>query len=159
MIETSINQTSGLQSAPQPVVQMYGRNKQVTTVNVGIKKEEKADGENNITGGDGDGFVYSCTTLSLVSASPVTIGEVLRTLCANNLYGALQTDELAAIAERFGVTIYEALAAALISGRYTYADELACHRKALLGDAEDLAQLASFADECKAMARGVFGKE
>lgn len=150
-MEANITNNAKLSARPLPVVQSYSRGAQFTTINVGRSAAESDNG-----GESEDGQTHSCTTLTVKSASPLSAADVFGLLWTNGLYTSISTEELAAIAERFGLTTYDALAASLISGRYTYAEELACHRKAILGDTAELEELTSFADECKAMAKAVF---
>ncbi len=145
-MDTTITHSADLPSQPLPIVQSYSRGAQFTTVNVGRSASADDKGEER----------HSCTTLAVKSATPVTAADVFALLWANGLYPELSAEELAALAERFTLTTYDMLAAALIAGRYTYAEELACHRKAILGQTAELEELAAFADECKARARAVF---
>lgn len=149
-MEANITNNTELTSRPLPVVQSYSRGAQFTTINVG-RSEAKSD-----KGNEEEEQTHSCTTLTIKAATPVAAADVFGLLWANGLYSAMSTEELAAIAERFALTGYDALAASLIAGRYTYAEELACHRKAILGDTAELEELTAFADECKAMAKAVF---
>ena len=56
----------------------------------------------------------------------------------------------------FAIPDYDTLAAVLISGRYTYPEELSCHRKALLGDMQPLTALNAYVEQCKGLAAQCF---
>lgn len=141
MIKCTLTACNGIEQKPRTVAQSHTRSLHVTTLNVG--HTEQAD-------------AHACTTLSIVTDQVPTAQQVFRALCENALYDALTTDELADIAQTFAIQTYEELAAALIAGRYTYADELSCHREALLGTTQKLEALNAFVQECKAKARAVF---
>ena len=56
----------------------------------------------------------------------------------------------------FAIPDYDTLAAVLISGRYTYPEELSCHRKAILGDMQPLTELNAYVEQCKSLAAQCF---
>lgn len=51
---------------------------------------------------------------------------------------------------------YDTLAAILVSGKYTYPEELSCHRKVLLGNMQPLKELNAYVEQCKSLAAQCF---
>ncbi len=142
-MKANLTQNTDLASRPSVFVQSHTSALHFTTINVGIKPMADTD-------------TYECTTLSIVSTTLPSSNDIFRYLYERGLYPSVSTEEVTELSSALHLDTYDALSAALIAGRYTYAEELACHRKALLGDTEELSQLDTFASECKQMAKDVF---
>jgi hypothetical protein len=56
----------------------------------------------------------------------------------------------------FSIPDYDTFAAILVSGKYTYPEELSCHRKALLGNMQPLKELNAYVEQCKSLAAQCF---
>lgn len=158
-LESDIKQTFCLLSQPSPVVTFYTSGLEITTVNLAAEEYTPADtAEDAEPDMDGGTPRFRCTSVTLTYNGHITADMILKSLWDGGLYGLLDGCFLGAFAARYSFADYNALAAALVGGRYTYADELACHRKALNGDTEDLRTLNLFVEECKQLARQVFPK-
>ncbi len=144
-MKTTITQNEGLPGRPISFVQSHSRSRHFATINVGAKEQEAEDVQ-----------TFSCTTLAIQSETTLNANDVFGALYANGLYGDIAATELCGIAAALHIGSYDSLCATLIAGRYSYAEELAAHRKALLGDTEELAELTAFAEECKAKAKAAF---
>lgn len=140
MLTSTLITTHGEKEQPSVIVQSHSRDRHFTTINIGRKHNDS-------------GGTHECSTLSLVTSSHLTAEAAFRTIYNNGLYDAMAAGEVAALAEAFGIGDYKTLAATLIAGRYTVAEELAAHRKALSGDSADLEELSAFAERCKALAK------
>ncbi|MCI7776715.1 MAG: hypothetical protein MR534_04190 [Prevotellaceae bacterium] len=155
-IFTQETTASGVQ--PLPIVRSYARQTEFLTLNLDMQPCEP-DGEAQDASADDAGqksVLYSGVTVSVSHRGRMDAAGILSLLYAQGLYPRIDTRFLKDLSLTFGITDYRQLAALLIGGRYSYAEELAAHRKALSGDTADIEELTRFADECKAMARPVF---
>ena len=144
----TITHTDALERIPTAIVRSYTRDKEILTLNLTPEAYDAETGEH----------LYRCTTLSIVHAGRLTAPQVLGTVYSNGLFDGITTDFLKTLTQIYSVPDYDTLAAHLIAARYTYAEELAVHRKALMGDTAPITELTAWADRCKAMAAAVFSK-
>lgn len=153
-----ITETKGLTFHPFSIVRSYSNSqgKMHLTINLDVKEREAIENDNpqNMSTER-----YDCTTISIISDSPVKAEEILKLLWENNMYSHLDNSFLSEFATIFNIEDYDSLAATLIGGRYTYAEELACHRKAMNNEMDELMTLNTFVEECKQLAKEVFRKE
>ncbi len=151
-------ETTAAGTRPLPIVRSYARQTEFLTLNLGMQPYEP-EGEVQDVPTDAAGkksTMYRGITVSVSHRGRMDAAGILSLLYAQGLYPRTDTRFLQALVCTFGITGYKQLAALLIGGRYSYAEELAAHRKALSGDTADLEELSRFAEECKAMARPVF---
>lgn len=148
--------TEALTSAPQSIVRSYAGGKEIVTLNLNIQQQPSAkqtdiptmDGETNET--------YQCTTLSILHEGRLTANDVIKIIVQQDLFASLDAAFLISLVKAYHIPDYDTLAAVLVSGRYTYAEELATHRKALLGDKQPLAELNAYVEQCKQLAAACF---
>lgn len=102
---------------------------------------------------------YQCTTLSVLhSGSLLTANDVVKIIVQQGMFASIDAAFLKRLVATYDIPDYDTLAAVLVSGRYTYADELATHRKALLGDKQPLAELNAYVEQCKQLAAACFSE-
>lgn len=145
---TTITHTDALERIPTAMVRSYTRGKEILTLNLAPEAYDTEAGEH----------LYRCTTLSIVHAGRLTAPQVLSAVYSHGLFDGITTDFLKALVQTYSVPNYDTLAAHLIAARYTYAEELAAHRKALMGDTAPITELTAWVDRCKAMAAVAFSK-
>lgn len=145
---TTITHTDALERIPTAIVRSYTRGKEILTLNLAPEAYDTEAGER----------LYRCTTLSIVHAGRLTAPQVLSAVYSHGLFDGITTDFLKALVQTYSVPNYDTLAAHLIAARYTYAEELAAHRKALMGDTAPITELTAWVDRCKAMAAVAFSK-
>ena len=73
-----------------------------------------------------------------------------------DLFASIDSAFLIGLVNAYHIPDYDTLAAVLVSGRYTYAEELSAHRKALLGDKQPLKELNAYVEQCKRLAAACF---
>jgi len=137
-----------LSGEPETIVQSHTRNSQITSIHFNVKKNAKQDEEEQDS--------FSCSMLSIVSGTHLTIEDVMRIIYEHDMWSPLSGKTLHDIALHFDVDNSSDLAAALVSGKYTIAQELSCHRKAINGDTDSLEELNLFVEQCKRKAREAF---
>lgn len=150
------NKTEALTSVPQPIVRSYAGGKEIVTLNLNIQQHPSAqqadaptmDGETNET--------YQCTTLSISHEGRLTANDVIRIIVQQDLFASIDSAFLMFLVDAYHIPDYDTLAAVLVSGRYTYAEELSAHRKALLGDKQPLEELNAYVEQCKRLAAVCF---
>lgn len=150
------NNTESLTSVPSYLVRSYAGGKEIVTLNLNIQQQPSAkqtdiptmDGETNET--------YQCTTLSISHEGRLTANDVIKIIVQQNLFASIDAAFLKSLVNAYHIPNYDTLAAVLVSGRYTYADELATHRKALLGDKQPLVELNAYVEQCKQLAAACF---
>ena len=129
-------------SEPTPIVRSYAGQKEITTININVT--QNADGE------------YQCQTLSISHDGRLSASDIIKTIAEKGMFGYIDTAFLKCLVNLFAIPDYDTLAAVLISGRYTYPEELSCHRKALLGDIQPLTELNAYVEQCKVLAAQCF---
>ena len=139
IIETK---NEAMTSAPIPIVRSYAGQKEIITLNLNVT--QNADGE------------YQCQTLSISHAGRLSAGDIIKTIAEKGLFGYIDATFLKCLISLFAIPDYDTLAAILISGRYTYPEELSCHRKAILGDIQPLTELNAYVEQCKVLAAQCF---
>ena len=151
--------TETLTSAPQPIVRSYAGGIEIVTLNLNIQQQPFAL-QADVPAMDGTtSETYQCTTLSVLnSGSFLTANDVVKIIVQQGMFTSIDTAFLKRLVATYDITDYDTLAAVLVSGRYTYADELATHRKALLGDKQPLAELNAYVEKCKQLAAACFSE-
>ena len=139
IIETK---NEAMTSEPTPIVRSYAGQKEITTININVTKN--ADGE------------YQCQTLSISHDGRLSASDIIKTIAEKGMFDHINATFLKCLVRLFTIPDYDTLAAVLISGRYTYPEELSCHRKALLGDMQPLTELNAYVEQCKILAAQCF---
>ena len=129
-------------SEPTPIVRSYSGHKEITTININVTQND--DGE------------YQCQTLSISHDGRLSASDIIKIISEKGLFGHIDATFLKCLVSMFSIPDYDTLAAVLVSGRYTYAEELSCHRKALLGDMQPLTELNAYVEQCKVLAAQCF---
>lgn len=156
MNTTTITISDGLVSKPQPIVRSYAGGKEIVTLNLNIQQQPSAqqadiptmDGETNET--------YQCTTLSISHEGRLTANDIIKIIVQQDLFASIDAAFLMVLVDAYHIPDYDTLAAVLVSGRYTYAEELSAHRKALLGDKQPFEELNAYVEQCKRLAAVCF---
>lgn len=155
-ISNTLYTSTGMPTPPNPVTISYTRTKTLITLCVNITTDpappSSSPSESPSTP------TYSCDIISLSSSFKPPVSDIFRVLADADFLSTLTPSFLSSLSLYYPdtPTDYETLVAVLVSTRYTYADELACHRKALLGDPADLAALNVHVELCKNIARTLF---
>ena len=139
IIETT---NEAMTSEPTPIVRSYSGRKEITTININVTKN--ADGE------------YQCQTLSISHDGRLSASNIIKTIAEKGMFDHIDATFLKCLVSLFAIPDYDTLAAVLVSGRYTYPEELSCHRKALLGDIQPLTALNAYVEQCKILAAQCF---
>ena len=129
-------------SEPIPIVRSYSGHKEIITININVT--QNADGE------------YQCQTLSISHDGRLSASDIIKIISEKGMFGYIDVTFLKCLVSLFAIPDYDTLAAVLISGRYTYPEELSCHRKALLGDIQPLTALNAYVEQCKILAAQCF---
>ena len=129
-------------SEPIPIVRSYAGQKEIITINLNVT--QNADGE------------YQCQTLSISHDGRLSASGIIKTVAEKGLFAHVDATFLKCLVRLFTIPDYDTLAAVLISGRYTYPEELSCHRKAILGDMQPLTELNAYVEQCKSLAAQCF---
>ena len=129
-------------SEPTPIVRSYAGKKEIVTININVT--QSADGE------------YQCQTLSISHEGRLSASDIINIISEKGMFGHIGVTFLKCLVSLFAIPDYDTLAAVLISGRYTYPEELACHRKAILGDRQPLTALNAYVEQCKGLAAQCF---
>lgn len=138
----TITKNEAITSEPTPIVRSYAGQKEITTININVT--QNADGE------------YQCQTLSISHDGRLSASDIIKTVAEKGMFDHIGVTFLKCLVSLFAIPDYDTLAAVLISGRYTYAEELSCHRKALLGDMQPLTELNAYVEQCKVLAAQCF---
>ena len=138
IIETT---NEAMTSEPTPIVRSYSGRKEIVTINI------------NVTQNDGE---YQCQTLSISHDGRLSASDIIKIIAEKGLFGYIDAIFLKCLVSLFAIPDYDTLAAVLVSGRYTYPEELSCHRKALLGDRQPLIELNAYVEQCKVLAAQCF---
>lgn len=154
-------QNEAMTSQPLPFVASYAGQKEIITVNLGIEKKEENARTSEATpmAENADIDNYQCTTLSISHEGRMTANELISELVKAGVFGMIGKDFLQLFSQHYGITDYDSLTAVLISGKYSYPEELSCHRKALLGNMEPLKALNDYVEQCKTLAAQCFAKD
>ena len=129
-------------SEPTPIVRSYSGQKEITTINLNVT--QNTDGE------------YQCQTLSISHDGRLSASDIIKTIAEKGMFDHINATFLKCLVRLFTIPDYDTLAAVLISGRYTYPEELSCHRKAILGDMQPLTELNAYVEQCKSLAAQCF---
>lgn len=148
--------TEDLTSIPRSLVQSYAGGKLIVTINLDIKQSVSAkQSDVHILEGEKT-EVYQCTTISVLSDTFLNANDVVRIIVQQGMFASIDTAFLKRLVETYTIPDYDSLAAVLVSGKYTYAEELSAHRKALLGDKQPLEELNAYVELCKQLAAVCF---
>ena len=139
IIETK---NEAMPSEPTPIVRSYAGQKEITTINLNVT--QNTDGE------------YQCQTLSVSHEGRLSASDIIKTVAEKGMFDHIDATFLKCLVRLFTIPDYDTLAAVLISGRYTYPEELSCHRKAILGDMQPLTELNAYVEQCKSLAAQCF---
>ena len=139
IIETK---NEAITSEPTPIVRSYAGQKEIITININVT--QNADGE------------YQCQTLSISHDGRLSASDIIKTISEKGMFAHIDVTFLKCLVSLFAIPDYGTLAAVLISGKYTYPEELSCHRKALLGDMQPLTELNAYVEQCKVLAAQCF---
>ena len=139
IIETK---NEAIASEPTPIVRSYAGQKEIITININVT--QNADGE------------YQCQTLSISHDGRLSASDIIKTIVEKGMFGYIGVTFLKCLVSLFAISDYDTLSAVLISGRYTYPEELSCHRKAILGDMQPLTELNAYVEQCKILAAQCF---
>lgn len=135
-----------MSSEPIPIVRSYAGQKEIITVNLNVEK----------TGND----EYQCVTLSLSHEGRMSAADLIKAVAKKGMFAHIDATFLKRLVALFAIPDYDTLAAILVSGKYTYPEELSCHRKAILGDLQPLTELNAYVEQCKSLAAQCFdGKD
>ena len=129
-------------SEPTPIVRSYAGQKEITTINLNVT--QNTDGE------------YQCQTLSISHDGRLSASGIIKTVAEKGLFAHVDATFLKCLVSMFAIPDYDTLAAVLVSGKYTYPEELSCHRKARLGDMQPLTELNAYVEQCKSLAAQCF---
>ena len=129
-------------SEPTPIVRSYSGRKEITTININVTQND--DGE------------YQCQTLSISHDGRLSASDIIKAIAYKGLFDNIGVEFLKCLVGLFAIPDYDTLAAVLVSGRYTYPEELSCHRKAILGDMQPLTELNAYVEQCKSLAAQCF---
>ena len=139
IIETT---NEAITSEPIPIVRSYSGQKEIITININVT--QNADGE------------YQCQTLSISHDGRLSASDIIKTISEKGMFAHIDATFLKCLVSLFAIPDYDTLAAVLVSGRYTYPEELSCHRKAILGDMQPLTELNAYVEQCKVLAAQCF---
>ena len=139
IIETT---NESIASEPTPIVRSYAGQKEIITININVT--QNADGE------------YQCQTLSISHDGRLSASDIIKTIVEKGMFAHIDFAFLKCLVSLFAIPDYDTLSAVLISGRYTYPEELSCHRKAILGDMQPLTELNAYVEQCKILAAQCF---
>ena len=139
IIETT---NEAMTSEPTPIVRSYSGRKEITTINLNVT--QNTDGE------------YQCQTLSISHDGRLSASDIIKTIVEKGMFAHIDFAFLKCLVSLFAIPDYDTLSAVLISGRYTYPEELSCHRKAILGDMQPLTELNAYVEQCKILAAQCF---
>ena len=137
IIETK---NEAIPSEPTPIVRSYAGQKEIITININVTQND-----------DGD---YQCQTLSISHDGRLSASDIIKTVAEKGMFAHIDVTFLKCLVSLFAIPDYDTLAAVLISGRYTYPEELSCHRKAILGDIQPLTELNAYVEQCKVLEIG-----
>ena len=138
----TITKNEAMTSEPTPIVRSYAGQKEITTININVT--QNADGE------------YQCQTLSISHDGRLSASDIIKTIAEKGMFAHIDASFLKCLVSLFAIPDYDTLAAVLISGRYSYPEELSCHRKAILGDMQPLTELNAYVEQCKSLAAQCF---
>ena len=138
----TITTNEAITSEPTPIVRSCSGRKEIVTININVT--QNADGE------------YQCRTLSISHEGRLSASDIIKTISDKGLFVHIDATFLKCLVSLFAIPDYDTLSAVLISGRYTYPEELSCHRKALLGDMQPLTELNAYVEQCKVLAAQCF---
>lgn len=127
---------------PTPIVRSYAGQKEIVTININVTQND--DGE------------YQCQTISISHDGRLSASDIIKIIVEKGMFAHIDVSFLKCLVSLFAIPDYDSLAAVLVSGRYTYPEELSCHRKAILGDMQPLTELNAYVEQCKILAAQCF---
>ena len=136
------SKNEAITSEPTPIVRSYAGQKEIITININVT--QNADGE------------YQCQTLSISHDGRLSASDIIKTIVEKGMFAHIDVTFLKCLVSLFAIPDYNTLTSVLISGRYTYPEELSCHRKAILGDMQPLTELNAYVEQCKVLAAQCF---
>ena len=136
------NKNEAMTFEPTPIVRSYAGNKEIVTININVTQND--DGE------------YQCQTLSISHDGRLSASDIIKIISDKGMFAYINATFLKCLVGLFAIPDYDTLAAVLVSGRYTYPEELSCHRKAILGDIQPLTELNTYVEQCKGLASQCF---
>lgn len=131
-----------MSSEPIPIVRSYAGQKEIITLNINVT--QTADGE------------YQCSTLSISHEGRMSASDLIKAIAKKGMFAHIDAAFLKRLVALFSIPDYDTLAAILVSGKYTYPEELSCHRKALQGNMQPLKELNAYVEQCKSLAAQCF---
>lgn len=149
----------GITTKPIPINVLYAGKKEIFTINLNIVKNSDNISNTTRNSFDNNAETYSCVTLCILHDGHLTANQLIREIVKTEMFYAIDTAFLKRFVAIFNIADYDQLTAILISGKYTYPDELSCHRKALLGDLQPLEDLNNYIEMCKALASQCFDEK
>lgn len=159
MMNITKTHTEALTSAPQSIVRSYAGGREIVTLNLNIQQQPSSKQADAPTMDGETAEAYQCTTLSVLHiGSKLTANDVVKIIVQQGMFASIDTAFLKRLVATYDIPDYDALVAVLVSGRYTYADELAIHRKALLDDGQPLVELNAYVEQCKKLAAACFSE-
>lgn len=141
---TRVIQITGIEEKPSVFAISFINGKVLYRINISIAAKE-------------DG-TFSCVSLHISSDTKLGFIELLKLVDSEIKLENTDIETIRVIVGRYDISGYDSLVPMLISIRYTFADELSCHRKALLGEEEPLDELNGFVTYCKDIALQIFNK-
>ena len=131
-----------MSSEPIPIVRSYAGQKEIITLNLNVEKTDNDE--------------YQCVTLSLSHEGRMSASDLIKAIAKKGMFAHIDAAFLKRLVSMFAIPDYDTLAAILVSGKYTYPEELSCHRKALLGNMQPLKELNAYVEQCKRLAAQCF---
>jgi hypothetical protein len=151
--------TESLTSSPQSIVRSYAGGREIVTLNLNIQRRPATRQADAHTMDGETAEAYECTTISVLhSGSHITANDVVKIIVQQGMFASIDTAFLKRLVATYDIPDYDTLVSVLVSGSYTYADELAIHRKALLGDEQPLAELNAYVEQCKQLSAACFSE-
>ena len=138
----TITTNEAITSEPTPIVRSYSGRKEIVTININVTQNYDRE--------------YQCQTLSISHDGRLSASDIIKIISEKGLFDNISITFLKCLVGLFAIPDYDTLAAVLVSGRYTYPEELSCHRKALLGDMQPLTELNAYVEQCKVLAAQCF---
>lgn len=133
------------------MVRSFVKSREMAILNLGTESYEETDEAGEVA------VLYRCTTLSLTSEHRLSMAEVMKAVWENGLWDKLDAEAVRAVGTAYHVEDYDSAVPHMVAARYSVTDELGCHRKAMLGEREELVALNEFVAVCKGLASVAFG--
>lgn len=149
-MKVTVSVSTEMDERPLAAVRSFIRGREMAVLNIGIENYEGTDGAGKTVS------LYRCTTLSLTSEHRLSMAEVLKAVWENGLWDKLDAEAVRAVGRAYHVEDYDSAVPQMVAARYSVTDELGCHRKAMLGEREELVALNEFVAVCKGLASVAF---